>query len=715
MAVTVNVITTMMASTINEEVRKDSRRHQYYIPKSRRAKRRITITTMVAFVLMTIILNIDCCILLCWAQTTSQEQQQEEDFGDTVINVESTNSDDCFYDLYRSDENGDGKIDAEEFVQFSYRRLQSSLSEQYLNDNNGDTTNADNTINNNDAEQKYYDSEELIEYGTNSFSQLPSIIQQTWFVLACLCTRYQFDGDYDLINNNEEDDTNDDTTDDTINMCCVGKNANLYLSSAVGSGDADAGTTKEIIYNNLICSFTQRAVNEVAEELLVIWTNDDDEENNNKDNEQITNSPTATSIPTPPFPTISQTVHVPATTPTILSSPPSLSTQPRSPGLSFSGMSVGVLVAIVAVGLLLIMVIAQVTIVIASRDYHRRRRNRPVVDGVKSEERNTSVDTQDNNNDDDNVEEGILPSNTMLSFPSSKQKDSMKDDACTIITPSIVNTGSTFVDEMPCSSAVIQSNIGQQQQQKYNNELNYDQQWQKNKHQQHQIPVINDQPQRDSSNLTATNSIPYVHAEGHSRCIFVSDDGRSTGGISHESEAGWSEAYTSSIGSVSDTDDDIFPNHHQHCEDENSEIYTSLSDGPTEDGTINDAKIVVTRKSELIINVALFPLVGLLENASDNEDIIIHKDDDSYGEDVDDDDCSNKKRNHSRINNSENTNTRSTEEFRSKIFSLIERIIPEEIDQADEMISQFLGREDELIQTLSAMKERKVAQQQKEG
>ena len=709
----------MMASTINEEVRKDSRRHQIYIPKSRRAKRRITITTMVVFVLMTIILNIDCCILLCWAQTTSQEQQQEEDFGDTVINVvESTNSDDCFYDLYRSDENGDGKIDAEEFVQFSYRRLQSSLSEHYLNNNNGDTTNANNTINKNDAEQKYYDSEELIEYGTNSFSQLPSIIQQTWFVLACLCTRYQFDGDYDLINNNEEDDTNDDTTDDTINMCCVGKNANLYLSSAVGSGDADAGTTKEIIYNNLICSFTQRAVNEVAEELLVIWTNDDDEEeNNNKDNEQITNSPTATSIPTPPFPTISQTAHVPTTTPTILSSPPSLSTQPRSPGLSFSGMSVGVLVAIVAVGLLLIMVIAQVTIVIASHDYHRRRRNRPVVDGVKPEERNTSVDTQDNNNDDDNVEEGILPSNTMLSVPSSKQKDSMKDDACTIITPSIVNTGSTFVDEMPCSSAVIQSNIGQQQQQQrqYNNKLNYDQQWQKNKYQQHQIRVISDQPQRDSSNLTVTNSIPYVHAEGHSRCIFVSDDGRSTGGISHESEAGWSEAYTSSIGSVSDTDDDIFPNHHQYCEDKNSEIYTSLSDGPTEDSAINDAEIVVTRKGELIINVALFPLVGLLENASDNEDIIIHKDDDdSSGEDIDDDDCSNKK-NHNRINNSENTNARSTEEFRSKIFSLIERIIPEEIDQADEMISQFSGREDELIQTLSAMKERKVAQQQKEG
>ena len=116
----------------------------------------------------------------------------------------------------------------------------------------------------------------------------------------------------------------------------------------------------------------------------------------------------------------------------------------------------------------------------------------------------------------------------------------------------------------------------------------------------------------------------------------------------------------------------------------------------------------------MIINVALFPLVGLLENASDNEDIIIHKDDDSYGEDIDDDDCSNK-RNHNRINNSEDTNTRSTEEFRSKIFSLVERIIPEEIDQADEMISQFSGREDELIQTLSAMKERKVAQQQKEG
>lgn len=49
-------------------------------------------------------------------------------------------------------------------------------------------------------------------------------------------------------------------------------------------------------------------------------------------------------------------------------------------------------------------------------------------------------------------------------------------------------------------------------------------------------------------------------------------------------------------------------------------------------------------------------------------------------------------------------------EYRSEVEALVRRVVPEEIDNVDEMMNQFNGREEELIETLRTMQERAVAQ-----
>jgi hypothetical protein len=50
------------------------------------------------------------------------------------------------------------------------------------------------------------------------------------------------------------------------------------------------------------------------------------------------------------------------------------------------------------------------------------------------------------------------------------------------------------------------------------------------------------------------------------------------------------------------------------------------------------------------------------------------------------------------------------EEIRSEVEALVRRVVPEEIDNVDEMMNQFKGREEELVETLRTMQERAVAQ-----
>ena len=53
---------------------------------------------------------------------------------------------------------------------------------------------------------------------------------------------------------------------------------------------------------------------------------------------------------------------------------------------------------------------------------------------------------------------------------------------------------------------------------------------------------------------------------------------------------------------------------------------------------------------------------------------------------------------------------KSREEMRTEVRDLVERVVPEELDHVDEMMAQFLGREEELLETLRTMQERDIAQ-----
>lgn len=48
-------------------------------------------------------------------------------------------------------------------------------------------------------------------------------------------------------------------------------------------------------------------------------------------------------------------------------------------------------------------------------------------------------------------------------------------------------------------------------------------------------------------------------------------------------------------------------------------------------------------------------------------------------------------------------------EVRAEVEALVRRVVPEEIDNVDEMMNQFKGREDELVETLRTMQERAIA------
>ena len=50
------------------------------------------------------------------------------------------------------------------------------------------------------------------------------------------------------------------------------------------------------------------------------------------------------------------------------------------------------------------------------------------------------------------------------------------------------------------------------------------------------------------------------------------------------------------------------------------------------------------------------------------------------------------------------------QEYRAIVEDLVSRVVPEEIQNVDEMMTQFRGREDELVETLRTMQERAVAQ-----
>ena len=237
------------------------------------------------------------------------------------------------------------------------------------------------------------------------------------------------------------------------------------------------------------------------------------------------------------------------------------------------------------------------------------------------------------------------------------------------------------------------------------------------------------------------NSIPYFPTSPGS--IASTDDGRSTGGVSQESgislesDAGWSEAYTSSMGSLSEDDGLSLPDlppdgpitlasiaqgpasysaadavereggDHAHGASPTADIQSS---SPTVDIETTPAAERFTT-SALPSSPTSPETIRLLEEtiSDDDDDFMVHEDssDDDIGGDND-----NMKNGHTVV--SKERQSLSPEKFRSEVLALIERIVPEEIDQIDGMISQFKNREDELIETLLTMEKRAASQKRNE-
>ncbi len=61
------------------------------------------------------------------------------------------------------------------------------------------------------------------------------------------------------------------------------------------------------------------------------------------------------------------------------------------------------------------------------------------------------------------------------------------------------------------------------------------------------------------------------------------------------------------------------------------------------------------------------------------------------------------------------SNNHKRAEIRAEVEALVRRVVPDEIENVDEMMSQFQGREEELLETLRTMQERSIAARQREA
>jgi len=360
-------------------------------------------------------------------------------------------------------------------------------------------------------------------------------------------------------------------------------------------------------------------------------------------------------------------------------------------------MRLGILVALVAGSLLLIMILIQFLVLAATRD-HRRRRQKHPDDEAQPSKKHTSASA--NTDEQEDPEAGIIPLSEKIDTDRKKEaaatRNKNTDEAVgTAVASTVTESADEEVETTLSSSSVVQSKFGQEQ-------------WPLDDH--------------GDTNLLVTNSVPYFQADTGPGSIASTEDARSTGGISHESDAGWSEAYTSSMGSVSD--DDSYSCHPEPSPGGATATVRSLTEGG-ENGhgvslttamTETETETEITPTAAAASRTFITPespttpkIIRLLEEATseNDDDMIIHEDfsDDDGGEDDDDTTTAH--------NISQHRQSSSPEEFRSKVYALIERVVPEEIDQADDMIAQFTNREDELIQTLLAMERRASAQKQK--
>ena len=55
------------------------------------------------------------------------------------------------------------------------------------------------------------------------------------------------------------------------------------------------------------------------------------------------------------------------------------------------------------------------------------------------------------------------------------------------------------------------------------------------------------------------------------------------------------------------------------------------------------------------------------------------------------------------------SNSQKQAEIQSEVEALARRVVPDEIDNVDERMKQFKGREDKMIETLRTMQEKSIA------
>ncbi|KAG7372444.1 hypothetical protein IV203_018587 [Nitzschia inconspicua] len=301
-----------------------------------------------------------------------------------------------------------------------------------------------------------------------------------------------------------------------------------------------------------------------------------------------------------------------------------------------------------------------------------------------------------------------------------------------------------------------------------------------------------------------TELMPRIEIEGSENVVpygtSIPTESRSIGNISHESEAGWSEAYTSSMGSVSD--DELVVDSALDTPPLGQQMVSILPNSPLakgspkgEDVTVEDkletlesaivsgdwaavgataaalasmqdtqSRSEVSKGSTGLSNVSslmsqswknkidsakanqldqliergdwegiilaaanfeeeengttnAFTLANAIEKSSDDSQgrLMVHEDgsDDEYsGRDY------YTASNHSSRRSSRSSvisQKRTRDEFREEVLALVQEVVPEEVDHVDEMLEQFAGREQELIDTLETMQERAEAMNSANG
>jgi hypothetical protein len=310
------------------------------------------------------------------------------------------------------------------------------------------------------------------------------------------------------------------------------------------------------------------------------------------------------------------------------------------------------------------------------------------------------------------------------------------------------------------------------------------------------VPYITS-PQREKDKIDVQ---PRIEIEGSEHVVphglLIPPESRSIGNISHESEAGWSEAYTSSIGSVSD--DELLPDPPRRIPTLGQQMVSIPPNSPLAQSTLKGQRVTAEEKFEelecaimagdwAMVGAAAAALANIQDTQSksevskstmtarsgmsssysqnwrnkiDSEKVdqlnklieqgdwdgvilaaatfeadangasnsfplgnpIVPSSDGSYGElmvheDDSDEEGSGRdyqysEANQSSLRSSRNSNPcpkRSPEEVRAEIAALVEEVIPEELDHVDDMIEQFAGRENELLETLTTMQERSRA------